>query len=62
MLFLQVSLTLSEGKQLIGMSVAQMGVVPHAFREGVIVVATSTMTVQRCDLCDGFRCFSFVGF
>jgi len=43
-LLLQVSLTPSEGKRLIGMSVAQMDVVQHALREGVIVVATSTTT------------------
>lgn len=44
MLLLQVSLTPSEGKRLIGMSVAQMDAVQHALREGVIVVATSTTT------------------
>jgi len=43
-LLLQVSLTPSEGKRLIGMSVAQMDAVQHALREGVIVVATSTTT------------------
>jgi hypothetical protein len=43
-MLLQVSVTPSEGKRLIGMSVAQMDVVQHAFREGVIVVATSTTT------------------
>jgi len=52
MLLLQVSLTPSEGKRLIGMSVAQMDTVQHTLREGVIVVATSTTAVQRCDLCD----------
>ena len=52
MLLLQVSLTPSEGKRLIGMSVAQMDAVQHDLREGVIVVATSTMTVQRFDLYD----------
>ncbi len=44
MLLLQVSLTPSEGKRLIGMGVAQMDSVQHALREGVIVVATSTTT------------------
>ncbi len=44
MLLLQVSLTPSEGKRLIGMSVAQMDAVQHALREGIIVVATSTTT------------------
>ena len=52
MLLLQVSLTPSEGKRLIGMSVAQMDTVQHDLREGVIVVATSTMTVQRFNLYD----------
>lgn len=40
MSLLKVPLTPSEGKRLIGMSVAQMDAVQHALREGVIVVAT----------------------
>lgn len=52
MLLLQVSPTPSEGKRLIGVSVAQMDAVQHTFREGVIVVAASTTAVHRCDLCD----------
>jgi len=51
-LLLSVSLTPSEGKRLIGMSVAQMDAVQHTLREGVTVVATSTTTVQHHDLCD----------
>jgi len=41
MLLLQVSFTPSEGKRLIGMSVALMDVVQHTLIEGVVVVATS---------------------
>jgi len=43
-LLLQVTLTPSEGKRLIGMAVAQMEVVQNALREGTIVIATSTST------------------
>jgi len=43
-LLLQITLTPSEGKRLIGMAVAQMEVVQNALREGTIVIATSTST------------------
>jgi hypothetical protein len=41
---LQVSLTPSEGKRLIGMSIAQMDTVQNALKEGTIIIATSTTT------------------
>lgn len=44
MLNLQMTLTPSEGKRLIGMAVASMDVVQNALKEGTIVIATSTTT------------------
>ncbi len=41
---LQVSITPSEGKRLIGRAIAMMDVVQEALKEGTIVVATSTTT------------------
>lgn len=41
---LQVVLTPSEGKRLIGRAIAQMDVVQKALKEGIIVIATSTTT------------------
>ena len=41
-LFLQVTLTPSEGKRLIGRAIARMDVVQNALKNGIIIVATST--------------------
>jgi len=41
-LFLQVTLTPSEGKRLIGRAIARMEVVQNAYKNGIVVVATST--------------------
>ena len=41
---LQVTVTPSEGKRLIGMAIAGMDLVQDALREGTIVIATSTTT------------------
>jgi len=41
-MFLQVTLTPSEGKRLIGRAIAQMDFVQNALKEGTIIVATST--------------------
>ena len=41
-MFMQVALTPSEGKRLIGRAIAQMEVVQKALREGTIIIATST--------------------
>lgn len=41
-LFLQVTLTPSEGKRLIGRAIAKMESVQKAYKSGIIVVATST--------------------
>ena len=41
---LQVTLTPSEGKRLIGKAIASMDVVQNALKEGTIVIATSTTT------------------
>ena len=43
-MLLQISLTPSEGKGLIGRAIAQMEVVREALKEGIIVIATSTTT------------------
>jgi len=44
MMYLQVSLTPSEGKRLIGMGIAKMEHVQSALSEGTVVIATSTTT------------------
>jgi len=43
-LLIQVTLTPSEGKRLIGRAIAHMDVVQKALRDGIIIVATSTTT------------------
>lgn len=43
-MFLQITLTPSEGKRLIGRAIAQMVLVKNALKEGTIVIATSTTT------------------
>lgn len=43
-MYLQVTLTPSEGKRIIGRAIAQMDVVQNALKEGTIIIATSTTT------------------